>query len=207
VDPKYQIKLRGFWTPYTPATLPDGFTSNSLFLQDEAGQDWFAMLEDETGGAISHTTDVLYATALKTPGGNVVQAVVRDLTMVIPTNSYFFEIAGVDPAEPKPWKLFEQQLFDPEALTITPRPPRPVVVSKLDLYRRVTDGEAADIEAELAKQPIKNRRLFDAAMTFQSDAPEWALLRQIAGKLFGDDRAAELLTPTIPWPDQQRMGA
>lgn len=76
-----------------------------------------------------------------------------------------------------------------------PLPPPPVVVAKVDLYRKMSDAEFDAMTEEVAKQPVRMQGIFEAATNFRSNAPEWALLQQMATKLFGAARAAELLTP------------
>lgn len=77
-----------------------------------------------------------------------------------------------------------------------PEPPAPepvIFLYRADLYRRCTDDEADAIDAELAKQPTRLRRIFESAVTFRSDDDLWSTLHAAAVKLFGDKRAAELL--------------
>jgi hypothetical protein len=77
-----------------------------------------------------------------------------------------------------------------------PPPPAvagPTITSKADLFRRCTDQEAEAIEAALAAQPVRKRRLFETAQYISSDDPDFADLRAAAVKMFGADRAGELL--------------
>lgn len=76
---------------------------------------------------------------------------------------------------------------------IAPADPGPVVVFPGDLWRRTTDAEAEAIDAAMKAQPLRIRRLFDAAQTYQSDDPLWPLLMGAAVQLFGEARARELL--------------
>lgn len=66
-----------------------------------------------------------------------------------------------------------------------------------DLWRRTTDAEAAAIDAAMSAQSIRLARLFMTAQTYRSDDPLWPLLVQVATSLFGAQRAAELLAPSI----------
>lgn len=75
--------------------------------------------------------------------------------------------------------------------------PAPVtVLYKVDFYRRMTDEEAEAVEDEIAKQPVKQRRIFESANSFRSDAPEWQTLNALAGALFGAARAKVILAPS-----------
>lgn len=75
-------------------------------------------------------------------------------------------------------------------------PPGPIVVSKVDFYRRMTDEEAEAVEDEIARQPVRQRRIFESANTFRSDAPEWGTLEFLAKKLFTPERKAIILAPS-----------
>jgi hypothetical protein len=74
-----------------------------------------------------------------------------------------------------------------------PAPEPVVVLYRADLYRRCTDDEADKIDAALAKQPTRIRRIFESAVAFRSDDDFWPTLRDTAVGLFKDKRADELL--------------
>lgn len=119
----------------------------------------------------------------------------RDRNSAIPaeaveiTRAQFSEF--VDNQGLRKWKDGAVAVFDP------PRPPDPpVVVYKVDFYRRLTDDEAVKVEDAIAQQSTRQRRIFESAQTFRSDAPEWSTLTQLAKDLFGEDRAKELLAPS-----------
>jgi len=76
--------------------------------------------------------------------------------------------------------------------------PLPVVLYRADLYRRCTDDEADAIDAALANQPTRIRRIFESAVTFRSDDEMWSLLHDAAVGLFDDKRAAVLLSASAP---------
>jgi hypothetical protein len=82
----------------------------------------------------------------------------------------------------------------------TPPPPDPAdvitVVSSVDFYRRMTEAEADQVEDVIAQQSARDRRIFEKANTFRSDAPEWPTLVGLATQLFGAERAAEILAPS-----------
>lgn len=70
-----------------------------------------------------------------------------------------------------------------------------IVLSKVDLFRRMTDAECAMMTRSLAAQSERIQAIFNAAQSFRSDAPEWPLLQAMASQLFGVERAAQLMTP------------
>lgn len=80
---------------------------------------------------------------------------------------------------------------DPEAA-----PDPIIIVYPADLWRRTTDEEAEAIDAAVQEQPLRLRRLFEMAQTFQSDDELWPLLMGAATDLFGEARALELLAPS-----------
>ena len=86
-----------------------------------------------------------------------------------------------------------------QVVEYTPPPiehPEPViVVSSVTLWERMTDAEAEQVNAAMATQPFRTRQIFLTANTFRSDHELWPLLVQMATDLFGEERAAELLSP------------
>ncbi|WP_266030023.1 hypothetical protein [Brucella intermedia] len=73
----------------------------------------------------------------------------------------------------------------PEPLTVVP---------SVILWERMTDAEAEQVNAAMATQPFRTRQIFLTASTFRSDHELWPLLVQMATDLFGEERAAELLS-------------
>jgi hypothetical protein len=73
--------------------------------------------------------------------------------------------------------------------------PTVAIVSVIEIYRRMTDDEFNRMAESVATQTPRIRGIFERAVTFRSDAPEWALLQHMAVGLYGPDRAAELLSP------------
>ncbi|WP_235925510.1 hypothetical protein [Brucella pseudintermedia] len=74
--------------------------------------------------------------------------------------------------------------------------PEPVIiVPAVALWERLTDAEAEQVEAAMATKPFRTRQIFLTANTFRSDHELWPLLEQMATDLFGEERAAELLSP------------
>jgi hypothetical protein len=70
-----------------------------------------------------------------------------------------------------------------------------VVIDAITIYRRMTDAEFNAMGAGVATQSARIQGIFNKAVTFRSDAPEWDLLNTMAVKLYGRERAAELLKP------------
>lgn len=73
--------------------------------------------------------------------------------------------------------------------------PIPVIVPAVTLWERMTEAEAEQVNAAMATQPFRTRQIFMTANTFRSDHELWPLLVQMATELFGEARAAELLSP------------
>lgn len=69
------------------------------------------------------------------------------------------------------------------------------VLPAVTLWERLTDAEAEQVNAAMATQPFRTRQIFMTANTFRSDHELWPLLVQMATDLFGEERAAELLSP------------
>ena len=74
--------------------------------------------------------------------------------------------------------------------------PQPVIiVPAVALWERMSQSEAEQVEAVMATKPFRTRQIFLTANTFRSDHELWPLLEQMATDLFGEERAAELLSP------------
>ncbi|MCO7736479.1 hypothetical protein NJB95_07620 [Brucella intermedia] len=77
----------------------------------------------------------------------------------------------------------------------TPPAVEPVtVIPAVNLWERMTDTEAEQVNAAMATKPFRTRQIFLTANTFRSDHELWPLLVQMATDLFGEERAAELLS-------------
>jgi hypothetical protein len=76
-----------------------------------------------------------------------------------------------------------------------PAPPAPIAIDKIEIWRRMTDAEHDAMIEGVATQSQRIQDIFNAVVTFRSNAPEWPLLQQMATQLYGSDRAAELLAP------------
>lgn len=78
-------------------------------------------------------------------------------------------------------------------------PPRPQIVTvvySVDLWSRMTDAEADQVDAAMAGQPFRVRKIFESANSYRADHELWPLLVQIATTLFGEERAAQILAPS-----------
>lgn len=89
---------------------------------------------------------------------------------------------------------FTRKWLDGRVVEYTP-PPVPVVtvVPAVTLWERLTEAEAEQVNAAMATQPFRTRKIFETANTFRSDHELWPLLESMATELFGEVRAAELL--------------
>jgi hypothetical protein len=83
-------------------------------------------------------------------------------------------------------------------LDAPPAEPAPVAatISKDAIWRRATDAEAEAMEAALAAQPVRVRRIYDGASYISTGDELFSLLEAALVGLFGAERAAELLAPT-----------
>jgi len=90
---------------------------------------------------------------------------------------------------------------DGEVVEYIPPPveiPDPVtVVFSVDLWSRMTDAEADQVGVTMADQPFRVRKIFETANSYRSDHELWPLLVQIATTLFGEERAAQILAPSV----------
>lgn len=73
--------------------------------------------------------------------------------------------------------------------------PKTKILPAVTLWERLTEAEADQVNEAMATQPVRTQRIFTTANTFRSDHELWPLLEQMAAELFGEARAAELLTP------------
>lgn len=78
-----------------------------------------------------------------------------------------------------------------------PTEPEPVtILYPVDLWSRLTDVEADQVEAAMRTQPARVQNIFRAASSYRSDHELWPLLEIMAIELFGPERAAEILAPS-----------
>jgi hypothetical protein len=80
----------------------------------------------------------------------------------------------------------------------TPGPepvPEPVtVLYPVDLWSRMTEAEASEVEAAMSTQTVRVQNIFKYASSYRSDHELWPLLETMATSLFGADRASEILS-------------
>lgn len=85
------------------------------------------------------------------------------------------------------------QTWDHETMTWS-APTVPVTtLYAVDLWSRLTDAEAEQVEGAMATQPVRVQNIFKAASSYRSDHELWSLLQATAVDLFGQARAAEIL--------------
>lgn len=92
---------------------------------------------------------------------------------------------------PSHFKMVEGKLVE----DIPPPLPVPTVIPKLELYRRMTDGEYAAMQQGVASQSKRIQDVFGMVENFREDDSLWPLLVSMGHQLFGEDRTAELLKP------------
>ncbi|WP_262525308.1 hypothetical protein [Agrobacterium tumefaciens] len=79
----------------------------------------------------------------------------------------------------------------------TEEPESVVIVNNVDLWSRMTNVEADQVGAAMEEQTFRVRKIFESASTFRSDHELWPLLQQVATTLFGAERAAQILAPSV----------
>jgi hypothetical protein len=192
----YQIIDHGYWERYTPEVLPPDFQAVAAmgYVADFArrvsdGVDWYDYRKTLDTAAKSS----VIATVLPIPAGEVVMAVVRDVSLVNPVKNRVIEILGVDPKDPAPHKLFEQKLLDlPNAAFNPIPPPRVTRVSPAQattaLYKRSLLDQ---VEAIVRNHPYPPVRLFyQRATWWDIDNP---YVQAIALELGLDDIQTQVL--------------
>ncbi|MGV1784538.1 MULTISPECIES: hypothetical protein [Agrobacterium] len=184
------MKNRGVWESYVPDEIPFGMPANALFWRRQSdGADlyvWSRLFYEFTGGAdTSGTMKVVVV------GGTAV-CLSTDVSMLsLPSQ---FEMIELETGEAVPqlgWLLVDGEFQAPVV-------PDPVtVVYSVDLWTRMTNAEADQVGAAMDQQPFRVRRIFESANSYRSDHELWQLLVQIATDLFGAERAAQILAPSV----------
>lgn len=104
-------------------------------------------------------------------------------------------------ANPQP-EYAEEELADddPEVVAFRnpPQPSQAIVLYPVDLWSRMTNAEAEQVEAAMMGQPVRVQNIFRAASSYRSDHELWPLLQSVAVGLFGETRAAEILAASSP---------
>lgn len=95
-----------------------------------------------------------------------------------------------------------EELAELASYPTSPFPEPATVLYAVDFWTRLdggedgNSGEVAEVLAAMKQQPIRTRRIFDAANSYRSDHELWPLLQQLATGLFGAERASEILAPS-----------
>lgn len=98
-----------------------------------------------------------------------------------------------------PWIEVDDSVFagfnlvDDEWVPPDPEGSEIVVVFPVDLWSRLSNGEAELVEAAMAEQPVRIQNIFRSAASYRSDHELWPLLTTVAADLFGAARAGEIL--------------
>lgn len=111
----YQFIEHGRWEPYTPTEpLPGRLSTipmSALFFRRIGdGVDWYIYANTRS----NWQADACVATCLPTgveDGAYIMQAITRTPEMILPGISLVLEILGVDPADDKPHRIFEQKIY------------------------------------------------------------------------------------------------
>lgn len=85
------------------------------------------------------------------------------------------------------------EMVEREWAPMPPEPDAATILYPVDLWSRLTNEEAEQVEAAMATQPIRVQNIFRAASSYRSDHELWPLLTQVATQLFGAERAAVVL--------------
>ena len=161
----YTVKDHGVWSMSVPAELPEWAASipgfKVAFARREGdGADWYEYRAEEGQFA----PDSVIATTIKDgEGREIVGGIYRNvMDSAIPFGMRIIEIDGVDPEDPKPWKLFEQKVYDPEAKTFSDQPPPEIravssAQAKTALFNATLDEKVEEI---VATHPYKPVRIF-----------------------------------------------
>ena len=68
---------------------------------------------------------------------------------------------------------------------------------KTDIWQRATDTEAQAIDASINNSSVKQRRMWDDSLKVQHASPFFQTLRDQMIAQFGEQRADEILAPSI----------
>lgn len=101
---------------------------------------------------------------------------------------------------PRPQVMLDGQLVDMTddqlAVWQVVPPLPPAFTRKVDLWRRTTQQEAADLGAALESAEERMAQIFKGASELHHDQPEWQSLVAIVTGVVGADRAAVILAPS-----------
>ena len=197
----------GAFEPYTPSwpdSLPSEHALRSFkYYRNAAGDDFYALthpvmtpeLAEVLGPAPILVSPATYIAAAQVGSAHIVQVAGNDPSLASPPGMTFCAVDELpDPS------VVLGKVIDLATGVLTDRviPPRPVIISKADIWRRATDAEAEAIDAYLEAQPVRIRNLFRDAEYLSSDDALFPNLVDAFVSAFGEARAAELLAPSSP---------
>ena len=187
------IKTFGLFHEYTPDPYPDNFPRGIRFFKDDNGRDYYEernklITFDNTGVTTSQPGN-WFATV--DPDTGRVIAVEQDFSAIAFHGTSLIIYSDNEIRQGQIYK--DGKLIDPEPL---PDIPDTYFVRSGDLWERLTDSEAEQVEAAIATQPIRIQNIFRARTEYHSNHELFPLLTTIAETLFGEERAFEILAPS-----------
>lgn len=174
----YAVEDHGFWNPYVPDEMPEWASDIpgvkvSFTRREGDGIDWYEYRKTED--LIAPGALVAFTWKSPTTGEEIVGGIFRDLSEgPVPFGMRLIEIGGVDPEDPKPWKLFEQKIYDPETKTFREQPPQPITsVSNAQAKTALFNADLGEKAEEIvSKHPYKPVRIFyESANSWQKSNP------------------------------------
>ncbi len=122
----------------------------------------------------------------------------EDGTFVILYNDLPYHVIEGD--EPF-WSLAVEKAVEMgEDLSIEPPAPEPAkntYLSKIELWKRLSDAEADKLDIALSKESVRLRRIFEAAQSLDSNDSNYPALKDVIVKALGEKRATIVLEPEI----------
>jgi len=178
----------GIWETYIPQEAPLGAPNNAIYWTD-GSRDWYEFSRQQwnviAGVDTTGTTKVAIIDGL-------VSCVADDVTRLALFGKFLLLELEEGEDIPELGSTYADGVF------ATPIRPEPVtVVYSVDLWTRLTEEEAEQVNGEMAQQSFRTRKIFESANSYRSDHDLWPLLQQIATTLFGAERAAQILAPSV----------
>ncbi|MGW6779324.1 hypothetical protein ACWF50_14955 [Brucella pseudogrignonensis] len=68
------------------------------------------------------------------------------------------------------------------------------ILATVTFWERLTEDKANQVNEAMATQPMRTQRIFATANTFRSDHELWPNVKTMATELFGEHRAAILMS-------------
>lgn len=182
----------GAWVQYRPEVMPSMEFAGPvppgmapLFAKRAIdGIDWYDFANGETRPWPPSALVVTLAT--HPTDGLVAKAIVPadEAGTLFPAGMHVVSVEGHDPADPTPWKAFEEKVCDLAAGTFTPRPAPPVVEvfrsqAKIALRRA---GLLAQVKAAVRNSNDEDLQLwFDEATLWRRDNPNVMAIGTVLG--------------------------